>query len=97
MSAVEALANSGYDLVLMDIHMPVMDGLSATRAIRALHAPQSKTPIIALTADVLQAARDQARAAGVDAFITKPVKQAELASAILKILERTREGEALTT
>jgi len=97
MSAVEALANSGYDLVLMDIHMPVMDGLSATRAIRALHAPQSKTPIIALTADVLQAARDQARAAGVDAFITKPVKQAELASAILKTLERTREGDALTT
>ena len=72
--ALNALIQGDYELVLMDIHMPVMDGLTATRAIRALPWPHSQVPIIALTADVLQEARDQAKAAGVNAFIAKPVK-----------------------
>jgi len=91
-SAVEAIETASFDLVFMDIHMPVMDGLSATRVIRAMAGPRSKVPIIALTADVLTEARSQAEAAGVNAFITKPVKQAELEAAILRILHGAWEG-----
>jgi CheY-like chemotaxis protein len=76
----------------MDIHMPVMDGLTATRTIRAMAPPKSRIPIIALTADVLQEARDQAQAAGVNAFIAKPVKQEELEPLIAQML--THEASA---
>lgn len=71
--ALQVLGSGDYDVVLMDIHMPVMDGLTATRAIRALPGKQSKVPVIALTADVFKEARDSA-AAGVNAFIPKPVQ-----------------------
>lgn len=92
-AALEAFRTDDYELVLMDIHMPVMDGLSATRAIRALPAPRSQVPIIALTADVLQEARDQAKAAGVDAFITKPVTQEDLELAMAAALARAKAPE----
>lgn len=84
--ALEAAVEAEFDLILMDIHMPVMDGLSATRAIRALAWPKSQIPIIALTADVLQDAKDQAKAAGVSAFIAKPIKPEELESVITRML-----------
>ena len=84
--ALEAMVEAEFDLVLMDIHMPVMDGLSATRAIRALAWPKSQIPIIALTADVLQDARNQAQAAGVSAFIAKPIRPEELESVIASVL-----------
>lgn len=84
--ALEALIEAEFDLVLMDIHMPVMDGLSATCAIRAFAWPKSQIPIIALTADVLQEAKDRAKAAGVSAFISKPIKPEELESAIASML-----------
>lgn len=88
--ALDAMRAGNYELILMDIHMPVMDGLSATRAIRALDLPRSQVPIIALTADVLQEARDQARAAGVDAFVTKPVTQDELEMVMATVLARSQ-------
>jgi len=91
--ALDAFHTGDYELVLMDIHMPVMDGLSATRAIRALPRPRSQVPIIALTADVLQEARDQAKAAGVDAFITKPVTQEDLEAAMAAVLARAKSPE----
>jgi signal transduction histidine kinase/ActR/RegA family two-component response regulator len=84
--ALEAVVQADFDLVLMDIHMPVMDGLSATRAVRALAWPKSQIPIIALTADVLQEAKDRAKAAGVSAFIAKPIKSEELESMIASTL-----------
>ena len=84
--AVAALRDADYDLVLMDIHMPVMDGLTATRAIRAMAPPKSDIPIIALTADVLQEARDKAQAAGVTSFIAKPVKPEELEPLIAQMV-----------
>jgi signal transduction histidine kinase/CheY-like chemotaxis protein len=86
--AVAALRSADYDLVLMDIHMPVMDGLTATRQIRAMAPHMLRIPIIALTADVLQEARDQAQAAGVDGFLAKPVKQEDLAPLIAQMLAR---------
>jgi signal transduction histidine kinase/ActR/RegA family two-component response regulator len=91
--ALDAFRKGDYELVLMDLHMPVMDGLAATRAIRALPGPRSQVPIIALTADVLQEARDQARAAGVDAFITKPVTQEDLEAAMAAVLARAKSSE----
>ena len=92
--AVQALVHEDYDLVLMDIHMPVMDGLTATRAIRAMAQPKSDIPIVAITADVLQDARDQAQAAGVTAFIAKPVTQEELQPLLARILAQTATAQS---
>jgi signal transduction histidine kinase/HPt (histidine-containing phosphotransfer) domain-containing protein len=73
-----------YDLVLMDRQMPMMDGLTATRTIRAFEAAHQRqpTPIIALTASALKGDRDMCLAAGCTAFLTKPIRQAVLLRAI---------------
>ncbi|GAB1434480.1 hypothetical protein MASR2M32_06950 [Sphaerotilus sulfidivorans] len=65
---------SPFDLVLMDVHMPNMDGLASTRAIRLLPQPGGATRIIALTADAFAESRDRARSAGMDDFLAKPVQ-----------------------
>ncbi len=85
--AVQQLQMEKFDLVLMDVHMPVMDGLAATRAIRALASPAAEVPIIALTADVMQNTQEEAAAAGVSCFVTKPVHMARLQEAINKLLD----------
>ena len=61
------------DLVLMDIHMPVMNGIDATKAIRELAGPSARIPIVALTACALEEDEIACREAGVDEFLTKPV------------------------
>ncbi len=76
--ALDLAARHDYDVILMDVHMPEMDGLTSTRHIRALTGPRSQVPIIALTADVMNEAQDRARAAGMNAFLAKPVQQREL-------------------
>jgi PAS domain S-box-containing protein len=77
---VEAVKVGRFDLILTDIHMPGMDGIEATRAIRTLEAEQgrSRTPVIALTADVLETGRRACREAGMDGFLTKPVEPTQL-------------------
>jgi signal transduction histidine kinase/DNA-binding response OmpR family regulator len=72
------------DLILMDMNMPVMGGIEATRAIRAheLHYALARTPIIALTANAMAEAVEECRAAGMDGFVCKPIKFALLASEI---------------
>ncbi|MBC6982567.1 ATP-binding protein [Caulobacter sp. 17J80-11] len=80
--AVAAVQARDYDLVLMDVHMPVMDGLEATRAIRAL-APRLETlPILALTADVQPEHVARCRAAGMDDHVGKPIVPAQLYAAL---------------
>jgi len=78
--AVRALAEKSFDLLLTDIHMPGMDGIAAARAIRADEARNGKprTPIVALTADVLEDGKHSCLDAGMDGFLTKPVNPAEL-------------------
>ena len=76
--AVEAVQNGDVDLVLMDVHMPVMDGLEAAKAIRALAGPLGSVPIVGLTADGLPETRARALSAGMDAFLSKPVNREAL-------------------
>ncbi len=71
--AVEAASETVYSTIFMDIRMPVMDGLEATRRIRDLPAGRRETPIIALTADIDPDLEDRARAAGVTAMAAKPI------------------------
>ena len=82
--ACEMFAAGHYDLVLMDRQMPVMDGLTATRNIRAWEQANNKpsTPIIALTASALKGDREKCLAAGCTAFLTKPIRQEVLLQAI---------------
>ncbi len=76
--AVAAIESNDYDVVLMDVQMPVMDGVQATRKIRALGAPKSDVPIIALTAHAMAGARDEYLAAGMDDYLSKPFKRDDL-------------------
>jgi CheY-like chemotaxis protein len=70
----------------MDMQMPEMDGIEATRAIRALPGPAAVTPIIALTADVVLVQRDEFEAAGVDGILVKPILWNDLQRAIARAL-----------
>jgi PAS domain S-box-containing protein len=79
-AALKAMEAEVFDLVLTDIHMPGMDGIEMTKAIRVLEAQLNKprTPIVALTADVLETGRRACREAGMDGFLTKPVEPTQL-------------------
>jgi signal transduction histidine kinase/ActR/RegA family two-component response regulator len=83
--AVEELAANTYDLVLMDVHMPVMDGIEATLAIRSARKPWSDIPIIALTADEQYRQKRVALNLGMDDAIGKPVTQTKLLSAFERL------------
>ncbi|MFM6990083.1 MAG: ATP-binding protein [Rhodoferax sp.] len=91
--ALDMVQTQAFDLVLMDLHMPVMDGLAATRAIRALNSPVKNIPIIALTADAMNSAQDEALAAGVNFFVTKPVHIARLQEAIERCVALQRKQQ----
>jgi two-component system, sensor histidine kinase len=84
--AVDCVQSGNFDLVLMDVHMPVMDGLAATRAIRALPGNVRHIPIVALTADAMSSAQEDALGAGVNFFVTKPVHMAQLQDAIARCI-----------
>jgi signal transduction histidine kinase/DNA-binding response OmpR family regulator len=88
--AVEQFKRQRFDLVLMDIQMPKMDGYTATRAIRDFEqqAARAPTPIIALTASAVGEALDEALKAGCDLHVTKPIKKLTLLSAIHNLLKR---------
>ncbi len=78
LEAWQAASEGDYDIVLMDLHMPEMDGLEAAQRIRALPGRRGQVPIVALTADVMNEARDRARDAGMNAYLSKPVQKQQL-------------------
>jgi signal transduction histidine kinase len=93
--AVERLAVELFDVVLMDLQMPVMDGLEATRRIRAGSGPNRSIPILALTANVMDSAKQACTEAGMTGHIAKPIDARLLLSAVLSVgLVRTAEPVA---
>jgi len=78
--AVDAVRRGGYDIVLMDVQMPELDGLQATRLIRTELPPDRQPPIVAMTANVQLEDRAACTAAGMDAYLAKPVRLADLAA-----------------
>ncbi|MBC7906686.1 MAG: DUF3369 domain-containing protein [Rhodospirillaceae bacterium] len=84
--ALKAVQEADYDLVLMDMQMPEMDGLEATRRIRALPPPKNLVPILALTANALAAEFERCMVAGMDGFVTKPFQIELLFSEIARVM-----------
>ena len=89
--AVEAVIRETYDVVLMDIQMPELDGVGAMSQIRALPPPKCDVPIVAMTANAMHGARAEYLAAGMDEYISKPVRP-ETLTAILDRMSRLRRG-----
>lgn len=88
--ALEALDRAPFELVLMDVQMPEMDGLQATAAIRARDAALGvHTPIIAITAHAMMGDRERYLAAGMDAYVSKPIRSEQLMEAITQALSRS--------
>ena len=89
--AIDKFIAGNFDVVLMDIQMPIVDGYEATTAIRAWEAQNNRrrTPIVALTASALEEAVHRSTAAGCDAHVTKPVKRSTLLEAIHDAIEKT--------
>ena len=83
--ALAALRTDHYDLVLMDVHMPRMDGREAVRRIRAGEAGRADIPIIALTADAMTGDREALQHIGFDEHVAKPIRPGELLAAIARM------------
>jgi PAS domain S-box-containing protein len=83
---VDAAQVAAYDLIFMDIQMPVMDGLAATAAIRALPGPTASAPIIAMTANAMAHQTESYMAAGMNGWISKPLSPAALVRTIVQVL-----------
>jgi PAS domain S-box-containing protein len=91
---IRALRQKPYDLVLMDVQMPEMDGLEATRRIRTEFAPHMQPHIIALTAGAMKEDREQCLAAGMNDYISKPIEVGDLVSALYRGASLNREKQA---
>ena len=95
-SAIAAMAEDRFDLILTDIHMPGLDGIEATRRIRAdeIANGRVRTPIVALTADVVETGKRACQEAGMDGFLSKPIDPAELDSMLTEIFPLNFEARA---
>jgi CheY-like chemotaxis protein len=93
--AVEAFANNQFDVVLMDIQMPEMDGFEATAAIRAKEKlAGGHVPIIAMTAHALKGDQERCISAGMDGYVSKPIRTSELFSTIESMLQNKESARA---
>ena len=84
LEAVAAVRSGSYDIVLMDVQMPVLDGLEATRRIRELDLPGGQPQIIAMTAAAMSGDEARCREVGMDDYITKPVRMSALKAALAR-------------
>jgi len=89
---LDATEASRFDLVLMDLHMPVMGGLEAAKLMRVAGDGGHDTPIVALTADVTTNVVEECRAAGMAAYVSKPVSRADLLSAIERVVAEREQA-----
>jgi CheY-like chemotaxis protein/HPt (histidine-containing phosphotransfer) domain-containing protein len=97
--ALDAINNHAYDAVLMDCHMPIMDGLAATAELRLReqNAGGARLPIIALTANAMTGDRELCEAAGMDGYLTKPIEVERLRNALTKFGLAKNEAETSTS
>jgi CheY-like chemotaxis protein len=101
--AVAIVKQQRFDLILMDCQMPELDGYEATRAIRAWEASTAalqgapRIPIVAMTANAMQGDREKCLAAGMDDYLSKPIKREVLSAALQRWLDAKRPVEAQTT
>lgn len=96
LEALDALKDVHYDLVLMDVSMPNMDGFEATRAIRAMDGPMSRVPIVAMTAHAMVGDRERCLASGMDDYLPKPVSRADLLAKVEHFVSNGRNPESVT-
>ena len=85
LEAIDALMRQPYDVILMDVHMPEMDGLTATQRIRHNWPPEKQPTIIALTADAMEQQKEAYLGMGMDDFVTKPIRISALMSALDRV------------
>jgi osomolarity two-component system sensor histidine kinase NIK1 len=90
--AIEQIACRQFDLVLMDVQMPEMDGLEATQTIRRQETGGRRLPIVALTAHAMVGDREKCLEAGMDAYVTKPVQTQVLFAAMAEVLGLQRSA-----
>lgn len=96
LEAMEALEREPFDLVLLDVHMPVMDGVEAIRRIRDSRATWRNMPVIALTADAMAGDRERLIGLGMSGYVSKPIEQSELLSAIALALGGSEAAASAT-
>jgi len=85
--ALDRLEQASFDVVLMDVHMPVMDGVEAVRCVRGSGKPWAEVPAIMLTADAMQGDRERYLDTGANGYVSKPIDQRELLTAITSALQ----------
>ncbi|MCB9938598.1 MAG: response regulator [Planctomycetaceae bacterium] len=96
--AVQATKHEAFDLILMDVQMPEMDGLEATRTIRARErATRDHVPIVAMTAHAMKSDREACLDAGMDAYTSKPIRVTELFKTIADVLRRQKPTQSAAT
>jgi CheY-like chemotaxis protein len=86
--AIESVERQTYDVVLMDVQMPEMDGLEASRRITAKWSPDERPRIVAMTANAMQGDREMCLAAGMDDYVTKPIRVDQLVEALTNVAAR---------
>jgi CheY-like chemotaxis protein len=86
--AIECIERQRYDVVLMDVQMPEMDGLEASRRITAKWPAGERPRIVAMTANAMQGDREECLAAGMDDYVTKPIRVEALVQALLQVRPR---------
>jgi CheY-like chemotaxis protein/nitrogen-specific signal transduction histidine kinase len=94
LEAVDSVERQSYDVVLMDVQMPEMDGLEASRRITACWPAGTRPRIIAMTANAMQGDREMCLAAGMDDYITKPIRVEQLVGALNRVDARTENRDA---